>query len=137
MASTLGAYITVKGGDAAIAFYKEAFGAEEISRMPADNDPSKVMHAELKLFGGVLMLSDEFPEFGGPVKSPAALGGTSFNMIIGFDKAAEVDAAIARAEKAGASVSMPAADMFWGDRFGMVVDPFGHAWGFGAPASAT
>lgn len=130
MAVSLGAYLTIDGAAAAIEFYKAAFGAEEIQRMPAE-DGKKLMHAEIKVFGAPVMLSDAFEEFG-HIKPPTALGGTSFNMIATCESRADVDAAIARAEKAGATVVMPAADQFWGARFGMVRDPFGHIWAFNA-----
>lgn len=134
MAITLGAYLTVDGAAAAIEFYKAAFGAEEVMRMPSD-DGKKLMHADLTIFGQQVLLADEFPEFGN-VKSPIALGGTTFNMIVGLEAPADVDAAIAKAEKAGASVVMPAEDQFWGARFGMVRDPFGHLWAFNADKPA-
>jgi len=134
MAITLGAYLTIDGAAAAIEFYKAAFGAEEVMRMPSD-DGKKLMHADLTIFGQTVLLADEFPEFGN-VKSPIALGGTTFNMIVGLDAPADVDAAIAKAETAGASVVMPAEDQFWGARFGMVRDPFGHLWAFNADKPA-
>lgn len=134
MAITLGAYLTIDGAAAAIEFYKVAFGAEEVMRMPSD-DGKKLMHADLTIFGQTVLLADEFPEFGN-VKSPIALGGTTFNMIVGLDAPADVDAAIAKAEAAGASVVMPAEDQFWGARFGMVRDPFGHLWAFNADKPA-
>jgi len=134
--ASLGAYLTVDGAAAAIDFYKTAFGAEEVSRMPSDDHPGKLLHAEVKLFGGVLMLSDDFGVAEGGTASPGKLGGTTFNMIVGLDSPAEVDAAMARAEKAGATVTMPAADQFWGARFGMLRDPFGHMWGFNADRPA-
>ncbi len=83
---SLGAYLSIDGAAAAIDFYKAAFGAEEVSRMPTE-DGTKVMHAELRLFGGTLMLSDAMDGYG-DVKSPAALGGTTFNLIVGLDAAA-------------------------------------------------
>lgn len=130
MAITLGAYLTVDGAAEAIAFYKKAFGAEEVQLMPSE-DGKKLMHAEITVFGQTLMLADAFEEFG-DTKSPKALGGTTFNMIVGLEARADVDAAIARAVSAGAEVTMPAEDMFWGDRYGAVRDPFGHIWAFDA-----
>lgn len=130
MAITLQAYLTIDGAAAAIDFYKAAFGAEEVRRMPSD-DGSKLMHAEISVFGHTVLMSDEFPEYGN-IKSPKSLGGTTFNMIASFDARPDVDAAIARAEAAGAEVVMPASDQFWGARFGMVRDPFGHLWAFNA-----
>ena len=129
--ATLGAYLTIDGAAEAIEFYKAAFGAEEVMRMPSDDHPGRLLHAEIKVFDTALMMSDTFPEFG-PTKSPKALGGTTFNLIVGLDAPAAVDAAMAKAEKAGATISMPAADMFWGQRFGALFDPFGHMWAFTA-----
>ena len=134
MTQTLAAYLTIDGAAAAIEFYKAAFGATEVRRMPSDNVPGKLMHAEIALFGGVMMMSDAFDDFDGGTKSPGALGGTSFNMIVGLDTPDEVDAVMAKAEAAGATITMPAENTFWGARFGMVRDPFGHMWGFNAEA---
>lgn len=129
--ATLGAYLTIDGAAAAIEFYKAAFGAEEVERMPSEEHPGKLMHAHVKLFGGDLLMSDDFG-YGGTT-NPVKLGSTTFNMIVGLDKPAEVDAAMAKAENAGATITMPAEDTFWGARFGMLRDPFGHLWGFNAP----
>ena len=130
MAVTLQAYLTIDGAAAAIEFYKAAFGAEEVRRVPAD-DGKRLMHAEIRVFGQSVLMSDAFPEYGN-IKSPTALGGTTFNMIASLEARPDVDAAIAKAEKAGATVVMPASDQFWGARFGMVRDPFGHLWAFNA-----
>lgn len=130
MATTLQAYLTIDGAAAAIEFYKAAFGAEEVRRVPAD-DGKKLMHAEISVFGQTVLMSDEFSEYGN-IKSPTTLGGTTFNMIASLEARPDVDAAIAKAEKAGATVVMPASDQFWGARFGMVRDPFGHLWAFNA-----
>ena len=111
----------------AIEFYKKAFGAEEVSRMPAP-DGNRLMHAEIRIAGRPLFLADDFPEYcGGKAMSPQALGGTPVTV---HRYVEDCDAAILRAQKAGATVKMPAADMFWGDRYGVVVDPFGHVWSF-------
>ena len=130
MPVTLGAYLTIDGAAAAIEFYKAAFGAEEVRRVPAD-DGRRLMHAEIRVFGQSVLMSDAFPEYGN-IQSPTALGGTTFNMIASLEARPDVDAAIAKAEKAGATVVMPASDQFWGARFGMVRDPFGHLWAFNA-----
>ncbi len=130
MAITLQAYLTIDGAAAAIEFYKAAFGAEEVRRVPAD-DGRRLMHAEIRVFGQSVLMSDAFPEYGN-IQSPTALGGTTFNMIASLEARPDVDAAIAKAEKAGATVVMPASDQFWGARFGMVRDPFGHLWAFNA-----
>jgi uncharacterized glyoxalase superfamily protein PhnB len=111
----------------AIAFYKQAFGAEEVRRHPAP-DGRRIMHAEIRIGGRPVFLVDDFPEYcGGKSCSPTALGGTPVTMHRFVD---DCDAAIKRAEQAGATVTMPAQDMFWGDRYGIVTDPFGHSWSF-------
>ena len=108
----------------AIEFYKKAFGAEEVYRLPAPG--GRIMHASLKIGGRPLFLADDFPEYcGGKASSPKALGGTPVTI---HRYVEDCDAAIKRAVDAGATLKMPAADMFWGDRYGMVVDPFGHSW---------
>src|SRR5436190_14999323 len=107
----------------AIEFYKRAFGARELGRMTAP-DGKQVWHAELQIGDSRLMLSDEFPEHG--ARGPKALGGTASSLHIYVENA---DAAFQRAVDAGATVSMPLMDAFWGDRYGKVTDPFGHQWG--------
>lgn len=112
----------------AIEFYKKAFGAEELHRMPAP-DGRRIMHAALRIGTSLLFLVDDFPEFcGGKSHSPKALGGTPVTL---HRYVENCDAAIKRAQDAGATVKMPAQDMFWGDRYGIVIDPFGHSWSFG------
>lgn len=109
----------------AMEFYKQAFGAEELARMPAP-DGERIMHAEMSLGGRPFFLVDDFPEFcGGKSGDPLALGGTPVTI---HRYVPDCDAAIERAVAAGAVVKMPAADMFWGDRYGIVTDPFGHNW---------
>jgi uncharacterized glyoxalase superfamily protein PhnB len=109
----------------AMEFYKKAFDAVEVSRAPSP-DGQRLMHAAIRIGDCLVFLVDDFPEFcGGKSSTPTALGGTPVT-IHRFVK--DCDAAIAKAEKAGATVMMPAADMFWGDRYGVVVDPFGHNW---------
>jgi PhnB protein len=111
----------------AIEFYKKAFGAEEVSRMPAP-DGRRLMHAQIRIGKSFVFLVDDFPEFcGGKSQTAKALGGTPVSL---HHYVADCDAAIKRAADAGATVIMPAADMFWGDRFGVVTDPFGHKWSF-------
>ena len=119
---TITPYITVRGAAHAIDFYKRAFGAEERERMPGP-DGKSVMHAELKIGDSLLMLSDEFPEMG--CRSPEALGGSTGYL---FLYVPDVDSAFKRALDAGAKASMPPSDMFWGDRFGKLEDPFGNQW---------
>jgi PhnB protein len=109
----------------AIEFYKQAFGAEEICCLPAP-DGQRIMHAELRIDGKPVFLADDFPEYcGGKAQSPKALGGTPVTI---HRYVEDCDAAIERALQAGATVRMPAEDMFWGDRYGSVIDPFGHCW---------
>ena len=111
----------------AIEFYKKAFGAEEIHRMPAP-DGRRIMHAAIRIGNSFVFLVDDFPEFcGGKSSSPKALKGTPVTI---HHYVENCDAAIKRAQDAGATVMMPAADMFWGDRYGVVTDPFGHKWSF-------
>jgi len=126
------AHICVKGGDEAIAFYEKAFGAQCTFKAMAD-DGRRVMHANLALFGGEVMLHDEFPEFGGDVMAPSSHGGASIAISINLPAPADVDAAIAKAEAAGADVIMPPSDVFWGARYARLRDPFGHVWAFNAP----
>jgi len=115
-------YLTVRGAAEAIEFYRKAFGAKEIMRMAAPG--GALGHAEVRIGDSVVMLSDEFP--GAATKPPAALGGTTGYV---FLYVPDVDRTFAQAVAAGARVTMPLADMFWGDRFGTLLDPFGHAWG--------
>jgi PhnB protein len=126
------AHICVKGGLEAIDFYNKAFGAECPFHQLAE-DGKRVMHANIELFGSEVMLHDEFPEFGGDVLSPPSRGGASMAININLPKPADVDAAISRAQSAGAEVVMTAEDTFWGARYGRVRDPFGHIWAFNAP----
>lgn len=115
-------YIVVRGAAEAIEFYKKAFGAVERMSMPGPD--GKVMHAEIQIGDSIVMLSEEFPEMDSP--SPATLGGTTCNVHLYVDDA---DAWFNRAVAAGAKVVFPMADMFWGDRYGKLSDPFGHSWG--------
>ena len=117
-------YLTVKGAEVAIAFYERAFGAETRFRHPADDD-KRLLHAHLVINGGSLYLSDEYPEFNG---TPAAARPTSVAISLLFDTPAEVDATFERAVAAGANGWMKPENMFWGDRFAMLDDPFGHRW---------
>ena len=111
----------------AIEFYKRAFGAEEVQRVPAP-DGRRIMHAAIRIGASVVFLVDDFPEFcGGKASSPEALTGTPVTI---HHYVEDCDAAIKRAADAGATVLMPAQDMFWGDRYGVVTDPFGHKWSF-------
>lgn len=115
-------HLVVKGAGAAIDFYKQAFGAEELFRMPGP-DGQSVMHAEIKIGDSVVMLADEWP--GMETQAPSSLKGTT--VVIGL-YVRDTDAAFNQAVAAGASPLMPPADMFWGDRYAKVQDPFGHSW---------
>jgi PhnB protein len=118
--------LIVHGGFAALDFYKNVFGAEEVHRMTKPGS-EKLMHGELTLDGHKFFVCDEFPASeGGTCKSPATLGGTGVRITLLVDDA---DGTVARAVAAGARVSMPVQDMFWGGRYGKIVDPFGHEWG--------
>lgn len=125
-------HLCVKGGKAAIAFYETAFGAVETYEQMAD-DGERVLHANLSVFDSEVMLHDEFPEFGSDVMSPLSRGGASLSINVNLKTPQEVDRAIERAVAAGATVTMPADDMFWGARYGKIQDPFGHVWAFNAP----
>jgi uncharacterized glyoxalase superfamily protein PhnB len=122
---TVTPHLTVRGAAQAIEFYKRAFGAEEQMRMPGP-DGKSVMHAELKIGNSIIFLNDEYPDT--RCRSPLSLGGIAGSLHLYVE---DVDAAFKRAVAAGAQVRMPVADMFWGDRYGKVVDPFGHEWGIG------
>lgn len=124
-------YLTVNDAKAAIDFYQRAFDAVEV--MHQDHEESgKVIHSTLALFGGHIMLSDEFEGHGEPVKGPKSLGGTSVTIHINLDTPERVDAAMANAEREGATITMPASTMFWGAYYGRLIDPAGHSWSFAA-----
>jgi len=124
-------YLTVKGAADAIAFYQKAFGAKETARMPAQ-DGKRVMHADLAINGGSVMLSDEFPEHGGP-PGPTKDKPSPVAIAIQYAKPAEVDAIFRRAVDAGCKSTMEPSDTFWDARFAMLDDPFGHRWMLNAP----
>jgi PhnB protein len=115
------AHIVVQGAERAAAFYAEAFGAQEVSRIPVPD--GRLMSVQLRIGGGLLHLADEFPEMG--VLAPPTIGGTPVVLALEVDDA---DTWFARAVAAGARVRQPPADMFWGDRHGQLEDPFGHRW---------
>ena len=117
-------HLVIDGAAKAIAFYKSAFGAEELTRLPAP-DGVRIMHAALKIGDSVVMICDDFPEYTGRPRNPKAQGATCVALHL---YVSDTDAAIARAVAAGATVKMPAMDAFWGDRYGQVTDPFGHEW---------
>jgi PhnB protein len=114
-------YLAVEDASKAIDFYKEAFDAEETIRMPRPD--GSVAHAELQIGDSKLMLSDPFPQ--STVRPPSERGGTTASVFMYVD---DVDATFEQAQQAGATVASPLEDMFWGDRFGTLSDPFGHVW---------
>jgi PhnB protein len=114
-------YLIVTGAAKAIEFYKSAFGADEIMRMPQPD--GRIGHAEIKIGDSTIMLADEFPEMG--ARSPQSLGGSPVSILLYVEN---VDTVFARAVAAGAKVQRPLADQFYGDRTGGVTDPFGHVW---------
>jgi PhnB protein len=114
-------YIAVQDAEKAIEFYKDAFGAQEVLQMPGPD--GKIAHAELQIGDSKLMLSDPFPQ--STVRPPAERGGPTASVFLYVD---DVDAVFDQATRAGATVTSPLEDMFWGDRFGTVTDPFGHVW---------
>lgn len=131
-ATGLTPHLTIRDNRAAeaIDFYAAAFGAKEQRRMPAD-DGKRLMHAHLLLNGASLMLNDEFPEYQGPGDT----GSGSPSGVVLHLQVDDPDAWFDRAVKAGASVRMPLQNMFWGDRYGQIDDPFGYTWSIGAPVS--
>jgi len=123
-------HLVVKGAAEAIEFYKSALGAVEVARMPAGD--GRLMHAALLVGGSTLFLCDDFPEYcGGVSRAPAGHSPVTLHLCVPC-----ADTSIEQAAAAGATVAMPAADMFWGDRYGKITDPFGHEWSFSTPLSA-
>lgn len=125
-------HLVVDNATAAADFYTKAFGAREITRHPAPNS-SKLMHVAMELEGTKLYFADDFPEYcGGKSRTPQTLGGTPVTLHLHVEDAQSVwDSAV----KAGATVTMPLADQFWGDRYGKLLDPFGHEWSIGQTVS--
>ena len=114
-------YLTVNDAARAIDFYKRAFGAQELVRMAGPG--GKITHAEIKIGDSMIMMADEMP--GSDCRSPQSLKGSTVNI---FLYVRDADSVFNQAVAAGAKVSMPLADMFWGDRYGKLTDPFGHSW---------
>ena len=121
---TITPYLTVRGGDAAIAFYEKAFGAKLILKLTMPD--GSIAHAEMKIGDSAFMFGDENPDWGN--KSPATLGGCPSGMMVYVE---DCDAAFAQAIAAGATVVQPLSDQFYGDRSGSVLDPSGHKWTLG------
>lgn len=114
-------YLIIQGAAAALDFYKKAFGATELMRM-AQSD-GRLGHAEMRIGDSCIMLADEVPEM--EYRGPKSLGGTPVSILLYFE---DVDAVVARAVAAGAKLTRPVQDQFYGDRSGVLEDPFGHLW---------
>jgi PhnB protein len=122
-------HLVVDDAAAAIDFYVKAFGAVERGRVPGPD--GKLIHAAVDVNGSTVMLNDDFPEMsGGKSMTPNALGGTpvTIHLVV-----TDVDKKFQQAIDAGATVVMPVEDQFWGDRYGVLQDPFGHQWSMGQP----
>ena len=118
---TVTPHLICKGAAEAIEFYKRAFGATELSRLPGQN--GRLMHAMIGIGDSAVMLADEMPEWG--ALGPQSLKGTPVAIHLYVQ---DVDAVAAQAVRAGAKTTMPVSDMFWGDRYGQIEDPFGYRW---------
>ncbi|MDE1956874.1 MAG: VOC family protein [Betaproteobacteria bacterium] len=114
-------HLICRGAAAALDFYARAFGAVELMRLPGPD--GRLMHATLRIGDSHLMLVDEMPEWG--ALGPQSLGGTPVTVHLYVE---DTDAVFQQAVAAGATPKMPPADMFWGDRYGQVIDPYGHRW---------
>lgn len=122
-------HLVVDDAAAAIDFYVKAFGAEELGRVPGPD--GRLVHAAVRINGSVIMLNDDFPEMcSGKSMTPKSLGGTPVTIHL---TVTDVDARFQQALDAGATLVMPLDDQFWGDRYGVVADPFGHNWSLGQP----
>lgn len=132
-------YLTVKGAADAIAFYQKAFGATENARMPAP-DGKRLIHADITVNGGRILMSDEFPEHGeecgGVVRAPTTSNPAGLAIALHYTKPADIDATYRRAMEAGCKSVQPPEDTFWQARFAMLSDPFGHRWMLNAPLPA-
>jgi PhnB protein len=125
----LSPHLTVADAAAAIDFYGKAFDAAEVMRLPRPD--GKLVHASVRINGFLVMLKDDFPEMSdGKSMTPPSLGGTPVTIHLTVP---DVDAVFQRALDAGATAVVPLEDQFWGDRYGMVEDPFGHHWSLGQP----
>jgi PhnB protein len=121
VAMTITPHIVVQDAERAASFYRDAFGATEVDRIPTPD--GRLMSVRLRVGDGLLHVADEFPELG--VLAPPSVGGTPVVLSL---EVADADAAFAQAIAAGATVRQPLTDTFWGDRHGQLVDPFGHRW---------
>lgn len=118
---TLTPHMVVKTCGEAMAWYEKAFGAEERFRIASPD--GQVMHAQMRFGDSILMLNDEFPDMGALGPDPERKSPVVLHLYV-----EDVDAAFTRAVEAGATPAMPLTDAFWGDRYGMVIDPYGHCW---------
>jgi PhnB protein len=125
------AYLTVKGGQEAIAFYEKAFGAKVAAKQLAD-DGKRVLHADLEINGGHIYLSDDFETGADGTVAPTRLGGTTVTIHL---ESPEAGALWTTAVEAGATEVMPIEKQFWGSLYGRLSDPFGHSWSIGGPAA--
>lgn len=130
-------YLTVKGAAEALEFYKRAFGATENMRMPAQ-DGKRLMHADMTVNGGRILMSDWFEEYqqDGAVRAPSPAELAPVAVALHFAKPAGVDAFYQRAMEAGCTKIQDPQDAFWGARFAMLSDPYGHRWMMNAPLPA-
>jgi PhnB protein len=118
---TVTPYLSVRGASRALAFYARAFGAVELFRMSGPGD--SILHAEMKIGDSIVMLGDEAPQMG--ATAPQTIGGSAVSLLLYVP---DVDASFARATQAGCTAQVPPTDMFWGDRYCKLQDPFGHLW---------
>lgn len=116
--------LTVRGADAAIAFYVKAFGARELTRR--NHDDGRIAHAELSVGDSLLLVHDDFGDLDGPTAPTGDGSGVTIHLYV-----EDVDMVFARAVSAGGRIVLPIADQFWGDRYGILLDPFGHRWSIG------
>lgn len=133
MTSGVAPYLTIKGASDAIEFYKKAFNAKELARMPGE-DGKRLMHAAISINNAPILMSDDFPEYcGGQSSAPTAEGPASVSISLHFKTPQEVDETFRRAIAAGATSQTEPADMFWNARWAQLVDPFNHRWMLNAP----
>jgi PhnB protein len=126
---SLSPHLVVDDAAAAIDFYVKAFGATEYGRVP--HPDGRLVHAALNINGSMVMLNDDFPDYNdGKSSTPKSFGGTPVTIHL---QVPDVEAAFTKALDAGAVVVAPLEDQFWGDRYGVVRDPFGHQWSLGQP----
>ncbi len=124
-------YLTINGADKALEFYQKAFGATDIFRHPGED--GRLFHARMTINGGIVMMSDDYSKDHGGPPAPTPDNTAPVAVSIALETPGEVDGMFAQAVSAGANGVVPPEDMFWGDRFAIVVDPFGHRWMLVAP----